>query len=142
VYSSPVFRARQTAKMLARPHDLDVKTIDGLTEAKIKPRFIGKKDRMHILTNPEAFQETYEQLEKRALTALALIKKQGSGNVIAVSHGDVVMALLHYVVERKIEKNRYFVIHPDPGSLCILDLKDPRPKLALFNFHRKQFSDF
>src|SRR5208337_1168451 len=48
VYSSPVFRAVETAKILARPHDLKVKTLEELTEAKIKPQFVGKKGRHHI----------------------------------------------------------------------------------------------
>jgi broad specificity phosphatase PhoE len=131
VYSSPVYRAVQTAEILAKPHHLKVKTIDELTEAKLKPEFIGRRARLHILTNPEAFEETYKQLEGRALRALALIRKNEKGNVIAVSHGDVLMALLHYVVERKIAKNRHFVIHPDPGSLCVFDLREQRPKIEI-----------
>ncbi len=50
VYSSPVFRAVETAKILARPHKLKVKTLEELTEAKLKPEFVGKKGRHHILT--------------------------------------------------------------------------------------------
>ena len=38
VYSSPIFRAVETAKILARPHSLKVKTLEELTEAKFKPR--------------------------------------------------------------------------------------------------------
>ena len=38
VYSSPIFRAVETAKILARPHKLKVKTLEELTEAKFKPR--------------------------------------------------------------------------------------------------------
>ncbi len=142
VYCSPVYRAVETATILARPHDLKPKTLKDLSEAKFKPEFVGKPGRLHILTTPEAFQETYAQLEKRALRALDTIRKKERDNVIAVSHGDVVMALLHYVVERKIAENRYFVIHPDPGSLSVLDLREARPKLALFNYHRKQFANF
>ena len=37
------------------------------------------------------------------MRAVDLIKKTGSGNVVAVSHGDVKVAFLHHVVERKIE---------------------------------------
>ena len=142
VYTSPVRRAVQTGEILARPHDLKVKTINELTEAKIKPQFVGTGTRLHILTDPEAFEETYEQLERRTLKAISEIRNKEKGNVIAVSHGDPLMALLHYVVERKIAKNRHFVIHPEPGSLSIFDLTERRPKLILFNYHRKQFADF
>jgi len=37
VYSSPVFRAVETARILARPHKVKVKTLEELTEAKLKP---------------------------------------------------------------------------------------------------------
>ena len=66
------------------------------------------------------------------------IRNQASGNVIVVSHGDPITALLQYVVERKIGKNNYYVLHPDPGSLSVIDFKD-RLELVLFNYHRKQF---
>ena len=44
VYSSPVFRAVETAKILARPHKLKVKTLEELTEAKLKPKFVKRED--------------------------------------------------------------------------------------------------
>lgn len=141
VYSSPVFRAIETSEMLAAPHDLKVKTLAGLVEAKLKPQYVGRKVRLHILEDPEAYEETYEQLEKRAVDSLALIRKNEKGNVIAVSHGDVLMALLHYVVEKKMTKNKHFVLHPEPASLSIFDLRKPRPELVLFNYHRRQFAD-
>src|SRR5271156_1796502 len=62
VYSSPVFRAVETAKILAHPHGLSVHTLEGLTEAKLKPQFVGKKGRHHILTDPEDYSETNQQL--------------------------------------------------------------------------------
>jgi broad specificity phosphatase PhoE len=52
VYSSPVLRAVQTAKILAAPHKLRVKPLEDLTEAKLKPECVGKKRRHHILTSP------------------------------------------------------------------------------------------
>jgi broad specificity phosphatase PhoE len=141
IYSSPVFRAVQSAKILARPHEIGVKILEGLTEAKLKPELVGKKGRHHILTSPEAYEETYQELEERVIRAVDLIKKRGSRNTIAVSHGDVLVALLQHVVERKIGRNRYYVLNPDPGSLSLVDLKE-RPKLVLFNYHRKLFDNF
>ncbi len=141
VYSSPVFRAVQSAKILARPHEVGVKVLEDLTEAKLKPELVGKKGRYHMLTSPEAYEETYQELQERVLRAINLIKKSGSRNTIAVSHGDVIVALLQHVVERKMARNRYYVLHPDPGSLSLVDLSE-RPKLVLFNYHRKPFDDF
>lgn len=137
IYSSPIFRAVETAKILARPHKLTVQTLEDLTEAKLKPEFVGKKGRQHILTTPEAFAETYQELEGRMLRAISDIKKRSEGNVIVVSHGDPIVALLSKVVERNAAEKKYYVLHPDAGSLSIVEFTD-RSNLVLFNYHRRQ----
>ena len=138
VYCSPVFRAVETAKIMAQPHKLGVQTVEGLTEAKLKAEFVGKEGRKRILITPEAFDETYQELQDRVVSSIEDIQKKASGNVIVVSHGDPITALLQYVVERKIGSNDYYVLHPDPGSLSIIDFKD-RLELVLFNYHRRLF---
>ena len=139
VYSSPVHRAVQTAKILARPHRLKVKTLEELTEAKIKPEFVGKKGRHHILVNPDAYLETNRDKLKRAYKAIQIIKNESKGNAILVSHGDVITALLEDVVERKLSTEKYYVLHPDPASLSIIKVGD-RLSLVLYNYHRKMFA--
>jgi len=141
VYSSPVFRAHETAKFLACPHKLKVKTLEELTEAKIKPEFVGKKGRHHILTTPEAYSETNNDLLERTSKAIEIIKKEAEGNVIVVSHGDVITAMLEGVVERKVSSEKYYVLDPYPAALSIVEIKN-RPKLFLYNYHRKMFADF
>jgi broad specificity phosphatase PhoE len=141
VYSSPIFRAVETAKILAKPHELKVKTLEELVEAKLKPKFVGKKGRHHILTTPEAFSETNDDLLKRTAKAIQTIRKEADGNVIVVSHGDVITAMLEGVVERKVTDERYYVLHPDPAALCIIETKQ-RPFLVLYNYHRKLLSNF
>ncbi len=141
VYSSPVFRAQETAKILARPHKLKVKTLEELTEAKIKPEFVGKKGRHHILTTPKAFTETNADLLARTGKAIEIIKKEAEGNVIVVSHGDVITAMLEGVVERKVSTEKYYVLDPYPAALSIVEIKN-RPHLVLYNYHRKMFADY
>lgn len=141
VYSSPVFRAVETAKILAAPHKLKIRTLEELTEAKLKPRFVGKKGRHHILTTPSAFAETNNELLERTGKAVEVIRKAAEGNVIVVSHGDVITALLEGVVERKVSTEKYYTLHPDPAALSIVDIKN-RPFLVLYNYHRKMFADF
>ena len=141
VYSSPVFRAHETAKILARPHKLKVKTLEELTEAKIKAKFVGKKGRHHILTTPEAFTETNNDLLERTGKAIEIIKKEAEGNVILVSHGDVITAMLEGVVERKVSSEKYYVLDPYPAALSIVKIKD-KPFLVMYNYHRKMFADF
>ncbi len=141
VYSSPVFRAQETAKILARPHKLKVKTLEELTEAKIKPEFVGKEGRHHILTTPEAFTETNNDLLERTGKAIEIIKKEAEGNVIVVSHGDVITAMLEGVVERKVSTEKYYVLDPYPAALSIVETTN-RPHLVLYNYHRKMFADY
>lgn len=140
VYSSPVFRAVETARILAKPHGLQVNTLEELTEAKIKPEFMGKKGRHHILESPDAYLETYEQLRARTSKALQTVKAEAGGNAIVVSHGDVLTAMVEDVVERKIRAQRYYVLHPEPASLSVVDVKS-RPFLVLYNFRRRMLSE-
>ena len=138
VYSSPVFRAVETAKILAAPHKLKVKTLEDLTEAKLKPKFVGKKGRHHILTTPEAFSETNAELQARIGRAIETMKKEATGNVLVVSHGDVITAMLEGVVERRVKAEKYYVFHPAYAALSIVEVKD-RPFLVLYNYHRRMF---
>ncbi|HZT34971.1 MAG TPA: histidine phosphatase family protein [Nitrososphaera sp.] len=140
-YSSPVYRAVQTAEIIAKPHKLKVKTLEELTEAKLKSKFVGQEERHHILTDPDAYLETNEQLLRRASNAIEIIKGQSTGNALVVSHGDVITALLEDVVERKTRSEKYYVIHPDPASLSIIALGQ-RPSLVLYNYRRKMFSEY
>ena len=141
VYSSPVFRAVETAGILATPHKLKVKTLEDLTEAKLKPKFVGKKGRHHILTTPEAFSETNAELQARIRRSVETIKKEATGNVVVVSHGDVITAMLEGVVERRVKTEKYYVFHPAYAALSIVEVKD-RPFLVLYNYHRRQFAHF
>jgi broad specificity phosphatase PhoE len=141
VYSSPVFRAVETAKILAAPHKLKVKTLEDLTEAKLKLRLVGKKGRHHILTSPEAFSETNEELQARIGTAIETIKREATGNVVVVSHGDVITAMLEGVVERRVKTEKYYVFHPAYAALSIVEIKE-RPFLVLYNYHRRMFAHF
>jgi len=139
VYSSPVFRAVQTAEILAQPHELKVNTLEDLTEVKIKPEFVGKKGRHHILESPEAFLETCDELEKRITRAIGVIKAKERGNVIVVSHGDVITTMLEGVVERRMDAKRYYVMHAEPASLSIVEMRT-RPFLIEYNYRWKMLS--
>jgi broad specificity phosphatase PhoE len=141
VYSSPVFRAVETARIVAAPHKLKVKTLEDLTEAKLKPRYVGKKGRHHILTSPEAFSESNEELQARIRKAVATIKREATGNVVVVSHGDVITAMLEGVVERRVKTEKYYVFHPAYAALSIVEIKD-RPFLVLYNYHRRWLAHF
>ncbi len=142
VYSSPIFRACETAKILAKPHDLKIKTLEELTEVKLKREFIGKEGRHHILTDPEAYSETNKELLDRTKKAINHIIKEVEGNAIVVSHGDVINAMLEDVVERRLSAEKYYVLDTDPAALSILKIKEGRLVLILYNFHRKMLAEY
>jgi broad specificity phosphatase PhoE len=141
VYSSPILRAVETAEILARPHKLNVRILEELIEARLKLEFVGKKGRHHILTSPEAFSETNNDVLERTAKAIEIIRKEAEGNVIVVSHGDVITAMLEGVVERRVSNERYYVLHPEPAALSIVEVKD-RPFLILLNYHPKLLTNF
>jgi len=118
-----------------------VKKLEELTEAKIKPQSVGKKGRHHILTDPEANEETNSELLKRSYRGAEIIKSQSRGNAILVSHGDVITAILEDMVERRPSTEKCYVLRPDPASLSIIRLAD-NPSLVLYNYHRKMFERF
>ncbi len=141
VYSSPIFRACETARILTKPHNLKIRTLEELTEAKLKPEIVGKAGRHHILTEPEAYSETNKELLDRTKKAIDHIRKQVNGNAIVVSHGDVINAMLEDVIERRVSAEKYYVLDTDPAALSILKIRE-RPILILYNFHRKMFAEF
>ena len=44
-------------------------------------------------------------------------------------------------MRRKVSDERYYVLHPEPASLSVVETKG-RPFLVLYNYHRKMFADF
>lgn len=92
------------------------------------------------MTNPTAYSETNKDLLERTSKAIEIIKKEAEGNVILVSHGDVITAMLEGVVERKVSTEKYYTLHPDPSALSIVEIKD-RPFLVMYNYHRKMFAN-
>ena len=81
MYSSPVLRAVETAGILAKPHKRKVRILEELTEAKLKPEFVGKKGRHHILTTPDALLETNKDVTERVQRAVEIINEEAEGNV-------------------------------------------------------------
>jgi broad specificity phosphatase PhoE len=120
---------------------LRIKPLEELTEAKLKPDFVGKGGRHHILTDPEAYSETNMELLDRTERAIHIIIKEVDGNAIVVSRGDVNNAMLEDMVERRVSAEKYYVLDTDPAALSILKIKE-QPILVLYNFHCKMFAEF
>src|SRR5713226_7304411 len=147
VYASPLSRTRETARILAEPHGLDVQTRDGLREISH-----GHWEQMTRLEVEEKFPEEAAEWEKdpytfaplggesglavtaRALPALIeLVREHGGQNILVVSHKATIRLLLSSLLgfdPRSYRDN----LDQNPAALNIVDFKDPvNARLTLFN---------
>ena len=147
VYASPLSRTRETARILAEPHGLDVQTRDGLREISH-----GHWEQMTRREVEEKFPEEAAEWERdpytfapiggesglavtaRALPALIeIVREHPCANVLVVSHKATIRLLLSLLLgfdPRRYRDN----LDQNPAALNIVDFKDPvRARLMLFN---------
>ena len=147
VYASPLGRTRETARILAEPHGLDVQTRDGLREISH-----GRWEQMTRREVEEKFPEEAAEWERdpytfapiggesglavtaRALPALiGIVREHPGANVLVVSHKGTIRLLLSSLLgfdPRRYRDN----LDQNPAALNIVDFKDPvRARLTLFN---------
>ncbi|HZF68507.1 MAG TPA: histidine phosphatase family protein [Gemmatirosa sp.] len=112
VYASPMARALETATALARPHGLGVLPAPGLLEVDygawtgrdlttfdVDPAWVAWNAARSVARAPDG--ETFAAMQGRAVAeALALAARHGDDDtlVAAVTHADVVRAVLGYVL--------------------------------------------
>ena len=147
VYSSPLGRTLETARILAEPHGLEVQTRDGLREISH-----GRWEQMTRREVEEKFPDECAQWEKdpytfapqggesglavtaRALPVLIdLVRQHSACCILIVSHKATIRLLLSSLLgfdPRRYRDN----LDQNPAALNIVDFKDPtRARLTLFN---------
>lgn len=147
VYASPLGRTVETARILAAPHAMQVKTRDGLREIshghweqltrkeveKAYPEEAAAWDRDPYTFAPVG-GESGLAVTARALPALLEIVQRHQGKpVIVVSHKATIRLLLSSLLgfdPRRYRDN----LDQDPAALNIVDFKDTvRARMMLFN---------
>jgi broad specificity phosphatase PhoE len=147
VYASPLGRTRETARLLAEPHGLDVQI-----RAELREISHGRWEQMTRTEVDAQFPEEAAAWEKdpytfapqggesglavtaRALPALIdLVRAHPGANVLVVSHKATIRLLLSSLLgfdPRRYRDN----LDQSPAALNIVDFKDPvRARLTLFN---------
>ena len=147
VYASPLLRTMETARILARPHGLEVQARDGLREISH-----GRWEQLTRREVEKAFPEEATAWEEDpytfapeggesglAVTARSLpvlmeiVRAHESSNVLVVSHKATIRLLLSSILgfdPRRYRDN----LDQSPAALNIVDFKDPvHSRLTLFN---------
>lgn len=110
IYSSPILRAKQTAKIIASELNLKVSVTRLLNETKTPfqgmnlEKFFNRKkdiyfDEKHIKGGGETIEEINARLKKFIERTL---EKHQNSKVIAVSHGDPIMIYTVDLIEGKV----------------------------------------
>jgi len=149
VYSSPLLRARQTAEVIAEPHDLPVQVVDDLIEVDVG-QWEGRAWDEIERTNPEAY--------RAFMTDAAVNPYLGGENLgtvyarivpaferlMAANVGRVIVASAHNVVNRaylapllSLPLSRYRSVPQDNCGVNLLRYRDGRVKVVTVNavFH-------
>ncbi|MCL5093958.1 MAG: histidine phosphatase family protein [Patescibacteria group bacterium] len=121
IYSSPLLRTKETAEIIAWPHNLKIKYSDQITEWEFGIWSGVKKEtrdpEMVEIFNEKVTKftikgaETVLEIQKRVLDFLYLILKEQSGqNILVVSHGGPLSILLNTLLKKDFDPvNSYLV---------------------------------
>jgi broad specificity phosphatase PhoE len=138
VVSSPIERAQETARHIAAPHGLEVLVEPGLTEIDFgawtgmafqdlrgTPGWIAFNT--FRSTAPTPGGETMLAAQTRAVAALVRLAARHPGaELAAVSHGDIVKALLAHALGTPLDLLRRIEIDPASRSVIALEERDVR----------------
>ena len=138
ILSSPIERARETARLIAAPHGLDVLTEPALTEIDFGA-WTGKTfQELNEAPGWAAFNtfrgtaptpggETMLAAQARAVAALARLAACYPGaELAAVSHGDIIKAIIAHALGAPLDLFHRLTIDPASRSVVALAESDAR----------------
>jgi probable phosphomutase (TIGR03848 family) len=143
VYSSPLERTRETARIVARPHGLRVRTRRGIGEVDYgdwTDRPLGQLRRRKLWATIQATPsrvtfpggESIRAAQARAVDALELIAAEHEEEtVVAVSHADVIKAVLAHYLGMPLDTFQRLVIAPASISVLALPVGGPPAVLGV-----------
>jgi len=145
VYTSPLKRARNTALILAKPHNLDLKVLDDLIEIKLgdwqglhmdeisqKWPELWKQSRIDPseVTMPNG--ESFQQVTERAARAFEMIVSDNQDKQVAmVTHDVVIRVLVAHILGASNSIYRQFEINN--ASLSTIRVTNGKARLITLN---------
>jgi len=143
VYSSPLERAVETAEAIARPHSLPVQLREGLGEVRFG-EWTGKafeelketKTWLAVQVYPSGTRfpggETLYEAQWRAVQEIERIRKEHpKGTVVAVSHADVIKAVVAHYIGLHLDLFQRLVV--SPASVTAIAFTEFGPRLLCLN---------
>ena len=143
VYSSPIDRTMQTARAIAKRHDLPVRSKRGLGEIDYgkwtnRPLKALMKTKLweQVLRAPSEVRfpdgESVREVQARALAALeGIVEEHPKGKVCCVSHGDVIKLIAAHYLGVHIDLYQRIVI--GPASVSVISLARMGPRVIALN---------
>lgn len=138
LYSSPIDRTLETAKAIAEPHGLTVRTRRGLGEIDYgkwsnRPLKVLARTKLwqQVMSYPSGVRfpegETLREAQVRAIAEVEKIHlEHPKGAVCCVSHGDVIKLILAHYLGIHIDLYQRIVVAPASVSLIALGDRGPR----------------
>lgn len=141
VYASPLARTMETARIVAAKHGLGVRPAEGLLEVEYgkwtdRPLAQVAKTKLWPVIQQRPSQvtfpdgETIRGMQLRAVDAVEQIAaRHPKGTVLAVSHADVIKALVSYYLGQPLDLFQRIAIAP--ASVSVLRLGEGGPPALL-----------
>jgi probable phosphomutase (TIGR03848 family) len=143
VYSSPIDRCLQTAKIIARTHGLPVRTRKDLLEVDYGSwtnKSIKSLARTKLWSSVQTWPggtrfpdgESFAEIQTRGVAVLEELRiRHPKDHVCVVSHGDVIrLVMAHYM---GVHLDLFQRIHVAPASISVLGIGDAGPALLTLN---------
>ncbi len=149
IYSSPLQRAKQTAEIIAEPHQLTVSTVADLTECDVG-RWEGRSWEDIKITEPELYKayhenpavtgyadgENFQHVQVRVARAISeIVRKHPEQTIAIIAHHVVCRVYLADVLGLGASRAR--AVSLDNCSISIVEWNETKPKALTINaaFH-------
>jgi probable phosphomutase (TIGR03848 family) len=143
VYTSPIERTAETAKIIASKHGLSVRTNKHLLEVEYgnwTNKSLKVVARTKLWTSVRGWPsgarfpegESFTEIQSRGVAAIeSLRSNHPKDRLCLVSHGDVIrLVMAHYM---GIHLDLFQRIHVSPGSISVLSVTDSGPAVLTLN---------